>query len=154
MNIRLTLAATIAACMTVIAIAAPWQTTISDPTEVYADKLVAYQANAQTYYVQLKVSGTAPDMTGYDAAFWWTTATNTNVVVVATCAWLTQSSGLYSASFTPADLNTNGSFYYGVGYIATNTTNRTVQQIGEFEIKANPYVTTTQTITWTTNSLD
>jgi hypothetical protein len=94
---------------------APYPVSVNSQSPVVTS-LQSYQANERTFRVTFKDGTNAVDLTGYVPAMSWaTTNTATNV---ATSSWAyvnSSTSGIVDFTFTPAAMNTNGTFIYEVG---------------------------------------
>ena len=115
-----------------------------------APALQFYQANTRTVEWSYKNNGAAVNGAGYSAFMWIAPSNSSPSVVTAACSWVTQTSGIMRAVFSPSDLNTNGYWVYGVGLTSNNNT--TARQ-GALSIVADPYssasaLTLTSAINW------
>lgn len=94
---------------------APYPVAVNSQSPVVTS-LQSYQANERTFRVTYKDGTNAVDLTGYTPRMTWaTTNTATNV---ATSSWSyvnSSTSGVVDFTFTPASMNTNGTFIYEVG---------------------------------------
>lgn len=101
-----------------------------------APALQVYQANTRTIQWTLKNNNATVSGAGYTPVMWIASSNRASQVVTAACSWVSQTGGTFSAVFSPAMLNTNGSWVYGVGILSNDMT--TARQ-GAFVISADPY---------------
>lgn len=130
------------------ALADPPQSLTLDFNGQIAPALTVFQANQKTFQWSLINNGTALSGTGYTPFMYWAQSNTAASVVTATCTWVTQTSGIFNASFSPSDLNTSGSKIYGVGVVSGNVT---VARQGVFTMRPDPYASGAGAITYTTN---
>jgi hypothetical protein len=113
----------------------PALTKVVDFSASTAPALQVYQANARTITWTLRNNNAMVNGTNYTPFMYIASSNTSPYVVTATCAWVTQTAGVFNAVFAPADLNTNGSWMYGVGMLSPTQT--TARQ-GSFIIIADP----------------
>ena len=83
-----------------------------------APMVQAYQANAKAFDVSLKNGNSPVVLTGYTPFLWYAVSNKSTAISTAACAIVSATGGTFTASFSPAGLNTNGMFWYGVGITA------------------------------------
>jgi hypothetical protein len=113
-----------------------------------APGLEAYQGNEKSFLVTLQNAGAAWDVTGTPPIMWWAVDNASASVVTAACTVVTATSGVFRATFYPADLNTYGTFIYGVSVTSNNVT--TARQ-GQFVIRRDPYAVGGSPVQYGTN---
>lgn len=108
------------------AVADPPRAISVDYTYPTAPALQVYRANARTFTVTVKNSGTVVDLTGYTPSMWWATSNTASSYVTGTCAVVTATAGTFRCSFSSAALNyAPGTYVYGIGLTSgTYTTAR------------------------------
>ena len=107
-----------------------------------------YQANAKTFNVTLKNAGATVNMTNYTPFFYWANSNTAAAIVTAACTVVSTTGGTFTATFTPAGLNSAGTKIYGVGLTSNNVT---VARQGAMVITPDPYAANVAPVTYTTN---
>jgi hypothetical protein len=112
-----------------------------------APAIEIYQANERVFNVTLVNKGIL-SLTNLTPTMWWAVSSNSSSIVTGAVSILNTNAGLFQVAFSPSQLNTNGTFIYGVG--ATGSGYTTARQ-GQFVIKPDPYATGANPITFGTN---
>jgi len=113
-----------------------------------AAPLTAYQANQKTFRLTCRNNNSQQNGMGYDPYVAIFPSNRASGIVTAACTWITQTSCVFDASFSPAMLNTNGSWMYEVGIKSNGNT--TITQ-GSFVIIPDPYASGAAAFTLSTN---
>lgn len=113
--------------------------------------LPMYQANQRTIRIWFSDGDSAVNASNCTPFLFWSTSEHSAQIVTAACSWVTQALGVADATWSPSDLNTNGSgWIYGAGVLNSNN-NPVVFRHGTFSITADPYASGASPVTWTTN---
>lgn len=127
----------------------PYSITV-DFSAKYAPAIEIYQANERVFTVTLVNKGIL-SITNMTPTMWWAASTNSTQIATGTVSNIIASNGTFTATFSPSQLNTNGTFIYGVGLTGTGPT--TARQ-GQFIIRPDPWavgagpITFSQAINW------
>jgi hypothetical protein len=97
----------------------------------------------------VKQNGQKVNLTGY-TPFMFIAPSNTHPsIVTSACAIVTATNGTFTATWTPAMLNTNGTWIYGVGI--TDADGDTTARQGVFVLTPDPFAQGAGAMTMTTN---
>jgi hypothetical protein len=110
-----------------------------------------YQATSKTFLWTARNSGAALNLTGYTPFMYWAQSNSASAIVTASCAIVSATGGTFTATFTPSDLNTNGTCMYGVGVVSGSVS---VAAHGTFTIVRDPYATGASNVTFTVSESD
>ena len=123
------------------------QPVIIDSQARTAPSLQVFQANERTFRVYFRDGGTPVNVAAYVPFMSWS-LTNT-ATSVSTSSWsvVNSSSGVVDFTFSPAAINTNGTFIYEVGLAGLPL----VYRQGVFQILRSPYASGAGPVTFGTN---